>query len=284
MSSPTINLPQGSQDTSLETIMDLVRSLVNDTQAGLTGTPGEGQIFTDNPAVSPFTQPFLNSSIRELYRELRNVGQPTLIKDNIIVSGLPIINSPANGPGQSDPTVQTILSLQGYFDGVQLWPNFLLPSDMLYPTKLWERLTGSNDSFQPMTQPQDGLRGGQQGVTLGQWEWRNDNLNFRGATTVRDVRMRYYCALPTFFSQTLDFSTTYVPIKDCTDAVAYKTAVKYASMLGSPGLAALQAEAANQMFQLKNANTRRMQSTEYHRDPFGNSSGDINSEFTYGSW
>ena len=66
MSSPTINVPQANGSTSLATIMDLVRSLVNDTQAGATDTPGEGQIFTNNPAISPFTQPFLNSSIREL--------------------------------------------------------------------------------------------------------------------------------------------------------------------------------------------------------------------------
>ena len=57
MSSPTINI--GNQNTSLATIMDLVRSLVNDTQAGVTDTPGEGQIFTNDPAISPFTQPFL---------------------------------------------------------------------------------------------------------------------------------------------------------------------------------------------------------------------------------
>ena len=59
MSSPTINVNQSTSYTSLETIMNLVRSLVNDTQAGATGTPGEGQILTDNPAISPFTQPFL---------------------------------------------------------------------------------------------------------------------------------------------------------------------------------------------------------------------------------
>ena len=59
MSSPTINVPQANGSTSLETIMNLVRSLVDDTQAGATDTPGEGQIFTDNPAISPFTQPFL---------------------------------------------------------------------------------------------------------------------------------------------------------------------------------------------------------------------------------
>ena len=47
MSSPSINVGQAT--TSLETICNLVRALVNDSQAGVTNTPGEGQIFTDNP-------------------------------------------------------------------------------------------------------------------------------------------------------------------------------------------------------------------------------------------
>ncbi len=284
MSSPTINIPQASGSTSLATIMDLVRSLVNDTQAGVTDTPGEGQIFTNNPAISPFTQPFLNSSIRELYRELRNVGEPVLIKDNIILTGLPIINSPTQGLGAVDPAVQTVLSTQGYFDGTELWPNFQLPGDMLYPTKLWERATGTNDVFHMMDAPSGGLESCMQGPYLKQWEWRNNNLNFRGATQNADIRLRYYSSLPQFFSQTLDFASTYVPVLDCTDAVAYMTAVKYARMLGSPGLADLLAESKNQMFQLKNANVRRMQHQDFARIPFGNSDGDLNNEFSFLSW
>jgi hypothetical protein len=284
MSSPTINLPQGSQDTSLETIANLVRALINDSQAGLTSTPGEGQIFTDNPAVSPFVQPLLMSSIRELYRELRNVGDPTLIKDNVIILGLPPVNSPINGVAGADPAVQTVLSLGGYFDGVKQWQNYLLPSDMLYPERLWERQTGSNDSFQPMTQSKFGLAPRPQVQWLSEWEWRNNNLNFNGALEMRDIRMRYYASLPTFFSQTLNFSTTYVPILDCTDAVAYKTAVKYARMLGSPGLADLAVESKEQMFQLKNANTRRAQSVNYMRIPYGHSDGDYANGYYTAGW
>jgi len=264
--------------------MDLVRSLVNDTQAGATDTPGEGQIFTNDSQISPFTQPFLNSSIRELYRELRNCGDPVLIKDNVILTGLPIINSPTNGLGQTDPAVQTVLAPEGYFDGVQYWPNFPLPDDMLYPTTVWERTTGTNDVFHRMDAPSGGLESAMQGPYLKQWEWRNNQLNFRGATQNVDIRMRYYCSLPQFFSATLDFASTYVPVMDCTDAVAYMTAVKYARMLGSPGLADLLAESKNQMFQLKNANVRRMQHEDFARIPFGNSSGDLNNEFSFLSW
>lgn len=280
MSSPTINFSNANAgNTSLSTIMNLVRALVNDSQAGATGTPGEGQIFTNNPAISPFTQPFLNSSIRELYRELRNVGQPTLIKDNVIVSGLTPVNG-ANGLGNPDPATQTYLGFGGYFDGTTINSNLVLPSDVLYMEQVWERQTNSGSSFVPMTQRQSGLGSRPQQPTLAEWEWRNDNIWMVGSTSTVDIRMRYWCALPQFFSDTLDFDSTFVPILDCTDAVAYKTAVKYAVMLGSPGLADLRAEAKEQMFQLKNANVRRSQSADFQRIPAGSyGSADTHNSF-----
>jgi hypothetical protein len=75
-----------------------------------------------------------------------------------------------------------------------------------------------------------------------------------------------------------------VPVLDCTDFLAFEVAVLYASMLGSPGLAALQASVADHMFQLKNANIRRMQHEDFARIPFGNSDGDLNNEFSFLSW
>lgn len=274
MSSPTINVTGNTGDTSLLTIMNLVRALVNDSQAGATSTPGEGQVFTDNPSISPFTQPFLNSSIRELYRELRNVGQPTLLKDNVIVSGLTPVNSPTNGLGSPDPAVQVYLGFNGYFDGLNINADLKMPSDMIYPERIWERQTNSNDIFIPMTQCQFGLPSTMQGPTLGLWEWRNDNIWMVGSTETRDVRLRYWATLPQFFSDTLDFASTFVPIIDCTDAVAYKTAWKYAQMLGSPGLAELKESAKEAMFQLKNGTIRRQQSQEYQRIPYGSYQGD----------
>jgi hypothetical protein len=273
MGTPTINVGQSSGDTSLFTIMNLVRALVNDSQQGATATPGEGQIFTDNPAISPFTQPFLNSAIRELYRELRNVGQPTLIKDNILIENLPVINSPRYGLGQPDPAVQTYLGFGGFFDGTQIHSQFLLPGDVITVERVWERQTGTTNRFVPMVQSQFGLPSVMQGNTLGMWEWRNDNINMLGSLQNRDLRLRYWCALPQFFSQTLDFESTFVPIIDCTDAVAYKTAVKYATMLASPLLKDLKEDAKEQMFQLKQEHVRRSQSIEYTRIPFGNVNG-----------
>lgn len=269
MSSPTINVGSNSGDTSLLTIMNLVRALVNDSQAGATAEPGEGQIFTDNPAISPFTQPFLNSAIRELYRELRNVGQPTLIKDNVLVENIPPMVSPRYGAGQPDPAVQVYLGFGGYFDGTTLNSNLVLPGDVITVERVWERQSGTTNTFQPMSQPQFGLPSALQGAAFGLWEWRNDNVNMLGSTQMRDLRLRYWAALPQFFSQTLDFASTFVPIIDCTDAVAYKTAEKYCIMLDSPNYDKVHAGALEQMRQLKAEHVRRAQSVDYHRIPYG---------------
>ena len=284
MSSPTINPGSngsGGSYPSFEEIMDLVRALVNDSQAGLTSTPGEGQVITDNPAVSPFTLQFMNSAIRQVYRELRNIGAATLIYDNYIVSGLtPIFG--ANGLGNTDPATQQYLSYSGFFDGHSINSNLQLPGNLLYPERLWERQTGTNNSFVPMYQDESGMDSRPQFPTLSNWEWRNDNIWFVGSTQTNDIRIRFYGALPQFFSPTLDFSSTFVPVLDSADALAYKIAVMYARMLGSPGLPDLIAEAKEQMFQLKNQYTRRTQSRDYRRVPYGHSGGDNNNFFL--SW
>lgn len=282
MSSPTINSNLSTNgDTSLLNICNLVRALINDSQAGATGTPGEGQIFTDNPAISPFVQPFLNSGIRALYRELRNVGDPALIFDNYIIPGITPING-ANGPGNPDPALQVYISQNGYYDGTVIWPSIALPNNMMYMEKAWERQTGTNNSFVEMDQQQSGMGSRPQQPTLRNWEWRNYNIWMVGSTQTNDMRLRYYGSLPTFYSATLDFASTYVPIIDCTDALAYKIATMYARMLGSAGLPDLAAEAKEQMFQLKNATVRRMQSRDYRRMPYGTSGGDTNNSFFAG--
>lgn len=273
MSSPTINVGQSSGNTSLAMIMNLVRALVNDSQAGATATPGEGQIITDNPSISPFTQPFLNSAIREVYRELRNAGQPTLIKDNVIISGLTPVYSPTYGLAAQDPAVQVYLGFGGYFDGNSINGDLLLPNDVINVVRVWERQTGTNNSFVPMTQPEFGLPSRLQQDTFDEWEWRNDAIWMVGSIQTRDLRLRYKCALPQFFSSTLNFDSTYVPIIDCVDAVAYKTAAKYAGSLGAPGTEWLEKQAAEQMLQLKLSNVLRMQSVDYARPAYGENDG-----------
>ena len=204
-----------------------------------------------------------------------------MLRDSVYVNGLtPIFG--ANGFGVPDPAVQTFLSYGGYFDGQTINSNLLLPGDLLYPERVWERQSDTNNTFTPMHQPQFGLPSRPQFPTLCDWEWREDKIWMVGSTQVRDLRLRYYAALPQFFSPTLDFASTFVPVLDSLDAIAYKGAVLYARMLGSPGLPDLIAEAKEQTFQLKNQYTRRAQSVDYHRVPYGHSGGDMNNFFL--SW
>jgi hypothetical protein len=284
MSSPTINSNLSTNgDTSLLNICNLVRSLINDTQAGAQGIPGEGQIFTNNPAISPFVQPFLNSAIRALYRELRNVNDPALIYDNYIISGITPVNG-ANGPGVPDPAMQVYVGQDGYFDGTQIWPNLALPNNMMYLEKVWERQNNTNNTFVQMRQPQGGMGSRPQQPTLVDYEWRNYQLWMVGSTQTNDLRLRYWGSLPTFYSATLDFASTYVPIIDCTDALAYKIAVMYSRMLGTPGLPDLIGEAKEQMFQLKNAVVKRAQTIDYHRPPYGTSGTTDTNNVFFAGW
>ncbi len=281
MSSPTINPNLSSSgDTSFATIMALARALVNDSQAGATGTPGEGQVLTNSPSISPFTLQFMNSAIRALYRELRNIGDPALIFDNCIISNVTPINSPITGAGNPDPALQVNISQNGYFDGTQIWPNIALPSNLMYLERVWERQSNTNNTFAQMTQSQFGLGSRPQQPTLMNWEYRNYQLWMVGSTQTNDLRLRYWGSLPTFYSPTLDFTSTYVPIIDCTDCLSYKIAVMYARMLESPGLPDLVNEAKEQTFQLKQQVVRRSQSIEYTRIPYGNySNSDTNNSY-----
>ena len=299
----------GGTYPTLEDIMDLVRVFLNDWQPGATNTPGEGRITTDNPTISPQTLPALNSAIREVYRELRNVGDPSLIKDNVLV------NLPANSV--TGPSVQTYLSFNGYWDGGVLnFPPFL-PPDMLYPVEIWEQQTSGTQTsglevidsqggvwdigvdpggllttgpgsppvpptslpFIRMRQPQFGLTSRNQTFCLGEWEWRQGQLNFVGALCPITIRLRYLAALTTFTSP-LDFSTTQIPILDCQEAVAYKTAAKIGKPLSGvgPSTADLAQSAKDAMQDLKNAIARRMQTIEFRREPYtaGHSGGDRN--------
>ena len=175
---------------SLEQIANLARSLVNDDKAGATGTPGEGQILTDS---SITLQNLMNSAIRETYRDIRIMGQPTLIKDNYVLYGLTPVNSPL-GVGVANPAVQVSLQFVGYFDGLGYNNLLALPGDLILPLELWQRHSIDDSSslpFAEVAQSTGALQPRMQTQWLGQWEWRTDGIWMNGATQLIDVRLRY---------------------------------------------------------------------------------------------
>jgi len=237
---------------SLNTIANLARSKVNDDKAGATGTPGEGQILTNS---SVTLQNFMNSAVRDTYRDIRIMGQPTLIGDNYVLYNLPPVNSPL-GIGVANPAVQVSLQFVGYFDGLLMWPNFTLPNGLLYPLEMWERQAGSQLGFAPMKESTGALQPRQQAQILGTWEWRQDGIWMNGATQYRDIRLRYIFTFADLASSSINWTTTFVPILDSQEAIADKIAVLYCARLGGAALAEARNDAKMSIFKLRQQITR----------------------------
>ncbi len=247
------NLPVSNYPTLTE-VANLTRSIVNDDKTGLTGTPGEGWNLTD---ASIQLQNFMNSAIRDLYNDIRIVGQQTLIKDNYQVLNLPPVNS-SLGVGVPNPAVQTNLSFTGYYDGLIFWnlpgSGYTLPSDLIYPLEVWSRPTGSEMPFSKMTQVTGPLPSVFQNQYLSQWEWRTDAIWMCGSVVPFDVRIRYEAIYQNLVNANIDWDYVSVPVMNCQELLAWKIAVLYASRTGGSAL-----EVA--MNQEKSARTKLQQQT-----------------------
>lgn len=258
---------------TLQDVADLVRTIVNDDGAGLTGTVGEGQIIVDDTSVSVKLLRAMNLALASVYKEMGNAGDPTLIADNYIVRNLPTING-VNGAGSPDAAAQVALTYTGFFDGTMWHPTFKLPANMFQPTRVWQRVTATNLPFAPLSQAQDGLTPGMQGNLLGAWEWREDGLWMNGSTQNCDIRIRSQVKLPLFRGNNLDWTTTYIPMQECVNPIAYRTAEILEHSLGNPEASAtMQAKGDREIFLLKNSRVRRNQGVDYSRPSYQEGSG-----------
>ena len=260
----------GSNYPSLNDIANLVRSCVNDDKAGATNTPGEGQIITNS---SVTLQNFMNSAIRETYRDIRIMGQPTLIKDNYVLTSLPAVNS-ALGVGVMNPAVQVSLQFGGFYDGLQMNSDYTLPSDLLMPLEMWEREGSTQNEFSGMRQSEGALVPRNQHEALGDWEWRTDGIWMNGATEERDVRLRYICTFQNLVTSTIDWTATYVPIMDSQEAIADKITVRYSARLGGGSLQYAMQKAKESIFHLRQQIVRDRQKIEYRRPIYGSNAGE----------
>jgi len=247
---------------SLQDICDLFRSIVNDTF-----NDGAGEINTDS---APWMKPFLNSAVRDLYNDLRLIGDMRVVKDNFIVSGLPAIAS-------ADPSVQTALKFQGYFDGVTVNAQYQLPSDLMWVVKLWQRVHGSGAPFLPLPVAPAGLAGCYQGESFSAYEVRGQNeVWFNGALMPIDLRIRYVATFPNIIRDEIDFANTFIPIQDCTNAVAFKMAAYYAQRISPDQFSLAESQATKFTKKLKDDSIRNGQNKQFALIPFlGGDGGDI---------
>jgi hypothetical protein len=245
---------------NLESISRLFRAQINDTFTNADGT--QGLIM---PNTNPDLLTFLDSAIRDTYSDLRNVGDPELILDNYCLIGLPPLAQP-------DPTVQVSLGYQGFFDGFQWHPQWTLPVSSVKVERMWERWSGNQISFSPMTPAPFGLPPLYQTQCMGQWEVRQNAIWMPGCLVSTDLRLRCRITYPDFQEfnpANINFDTAYVPILGCTNAVAAKMLVLYAGRFAPELKPQTEADDEKYIFKLKLEVVRNMQNTEYQRQQYG---------------
>jgi hypothetical protein len=231
--------------------LNLARACLNDSA---------GNLFSDTVLL-----PYLNSCYRQVQRALSVAGDELFINDNVIVTLAPVVTP--------DPAVQTSLTDNGYDNGTVVANPPQLPTDLLEPTKLEERQSGTGNDFIEMTDLTSGggLPSIPQGGSLGIWEWRTDGLYFIGSTIAIDLRIRYKKAYPDIV-----LATDPLQKRQSADCIAYNTAAMAAMARGSP-LADKWAQAGEQALEnLVAAATRRDQNRVRRRRP--------NSSRTGGYW
>src|ERR1700744_612723 len=257
---PGLNVVGGNiRYPSLQSMADLFRSQINDDMSGATDTPGEGQIATNT---SPFLLSFMNSAIRDVYSDLRNVGDPALILDNYLLLGIPQLAA-------SNPAVRVTLGYGGYNNGFSWVNTWTLPIGCQRVERLWERWTNTNDPFIPMQQVQ-ALPAGWQGQRMGVWAMEQNAIVMPGCLSQVDIRIRCRITFPNFLNpDTLDFQTSYVPILDCQNAVVAKMLVLYAKRFAPEQYQMAIAEDTRMIEKLKLEIVRQQQSIENQRTPYG---------------
>lgn len=211
------SVPVGTYFTADEGL-NLARAIVNDMLRS-----SAGQTLSNT---KPYTIEYLNAAVEDCQEYLANNGVTSNIKDDVILSPLtPVQNV--------NPGVQVYVSVEGYFDGSVMHSTPALPPDMILPLRLWERQTGSGQTFQPMNQPEDGLPSVQQGTFFSMWEWREDKIALFGATQSRDLRVRYEAALLPIKNDA-DLTKAIIKIRGGKRAVAFAVAEYFAAARGAP--------------------------------------------------
>lgn len=242
----------------MDEVMQLARSIVNDTFPGVGGQ--QGRILTND---APFTLPYFNNALKTLNRKLMNEGVTFPIRDNYIMAGVTAL--PA-----ANPDIQIYIGYDGFFDGTIIHPTPFLPPDMQQPYELWEQNPGSGLPFAPMMQPEGGMPSVIQGPNLIMWEWRNYRIYMVGATQNKTLRLKYKAGIPTLNVPASAFATTKVGIIDCATSLANRIAVQYGASKGaSPDAMQLAIAAAEDAEDdMAAAYIRRQQTIVYRRQAY----------------
>ena len=267
------------------TILNIARSRVNSmvlTPSGFPGGSDPGSQFNEvgggdslstelNPDGSIIfkTQIIFNAAYRKFQKYLANLGYRLLIGDNLVIEELPPNTN-------TDPSSQSWLSWNGFWNGTVFTATPALPEDFYAPLKIRERINGQDTVFIPMRCALDGLRNIQvRGIYNGQWEWRTNALYLTGATSTTDLQFRYIRYLPNLPDPNYYLPGTVwyeqkLPIVGCASALAWYIA--YEALCpnpDAPGAADVLAQAQGEADLVFNDQARADQRTNCRRRPRG---------------
>jgi hypothetical protein len=264
---------QPSGFPTIDEVMQLVRSICNDTFAGVAGA--QGRIFSNDAA---FTLPYLNSALRKVQRRLRNEGVTFPIKDGIVLSGIPAVVT-------ADPSVFINIGFTGTNNGTTTSSTPVLPGDCMQVYTVRQRVNGSNLQFTPMGEAQEGLPSAYQNQWLGLWEWRGYAIWMNGSLQKQDIMIRYLCGQPTINAPAASFATTPINILDCQDAVANLMAGMYGGARGAADqqLAKVAADAEEALDEMATEYIRRQQTVSYQRVSYQGGGSNATENTTLGS-
>ena len=105
------------------------------------------------------------------------------------------------------------------------------PSDLVEIQQLWERLAGSSDPFTPMYK-QDFLPHYLDDIPVDQlvyWTWLNQEIQFVGATTPREVKIDY---IRQRFTNSVSDTTTVIDVMNSRTFLEFKTAALCSRYIG----------------------------------------------------
>lgn len=203
---------------SAENVLNYARAMINDMLRNTSGA-----ILTDN---APYTNTFLNGSIRKTQRYLANNGLFSQVIDNAILTPIgPVANS--------DPGTQVFINQNGYYNGATTNANVVLPPDMILPLNVFQRQTNSGASFVVMQPAKQPLMSRIPGPYFGEWEFRDDGIYMVGCTNTMDLRIRYEAMIARVASIPANYPTTSIPIRDGEDVLGWGIVMLYAISRGA---------------------------------------------------
>lgn len=164
----------------------------------------EAKGLLNDPSGHIYTDARMIPLLQKAYRELQN---------KMMLNGLPVLKEVSS---VVDVTAGT----------VALGDGSGLPSDFIYPIELEERADGSSELFQGMTE-REWEPEIEQTTYLRFWNFREEEIKFVGATTDREVRIKYMKGLTRITA-----TSTPIPIIGATPYLAARAAALAAQFIG----------------------------------------------------